>query len=427
MIDTALQERERSGTPIRVGMVGAGFAARMVALHLSAGIPGLRLVAVAARSPEKGERVFSEAGITRTGRVSDGPALDAIVARGGVGVAGDHHVLCDSRLLDVVIEITGTVEYGAGVVLDLLRARKHVVLVNAELDATLGPVLKTYAARQGVVITNTDGDEPGVAMTLIRYLRSIGLTPVGAGNLKGLVDHRRNPETQRAFAATHGQDPAKVASFADGTKLAMEATVLANAAGFGVGVRGMHGPAAHHVREMAHLLPAAELLGGGIVDYALGAEPYTGAFVIVHEPNPRKISHMKFLKMGDGPFFVFYTPYHLPHIQIASTIARAVLFHDATVVAAGSPRCEVIAIAKRTLRRGDVLDGLGGFDTYGVIDTVTRARAERCLPMGLAGGCTLRNDIAQDAPLTEDDVTTPSGRTSDRLWKEQRELPPDFR
>jgi predicted homoserine dehydrogenase-like protein len=203
----------------------------------------------------------------------------------------------------------------------------------------------------------------------------------------------------------------------------METTVLANAAGFGVGVRGMHGPAAKHVRDMATLLPAEEMLAGGIVDYALGAEPFTGAFVIVHEPDVRKMAHLKFLKMGDGPFFVFYTPYHLPHVQIASTVARAVLHHDATVAPAGQARCDVITMAKRSLAGGTMLDRLGGFDTYGLVDTHARARAEHCLPLGLAAGCSLIRAVPEDAPIHRDDVNAPPDRLIDRLWNEQQLLP----
>jgi predicted homoserine dehydrogenase-like protein len=423
MIDVLLKEREASGNPIRIGMIGSGHAARMVALHLTAGIPGMRLCAIAARRPEQAVRAFSEAGAAGVRTVTSGPDLDTAVRAGSCAVAGDHLLLCASETLDIVIEITGTIGYAAQAVLDLIAAKKHVVLVNAELDATLGPILKVYADGQGVVLTNTDGDEPGVAMTLVRYLRSIGLKPVAGGNLKGLVDHRRNPETQKAFAQQYGQDPYKVASFADGTKLAMETTVLANAAGFGVGIRGMHGPAAQHVREMATLLPAEEMLAGGIVDYALGAEPYTGAFVVVHEPDARKMAHLKFLKMGDGPFFVFYTPYHLPHVQIASTIARAVLQHDATVAPAGQASCDVIAIAKRPLKAGALIDGLGGFDTYGLVDTRARARGDRCLPLGLAAGCSLLRAVPEDEPVRWDDVIVPPGRLIDRLWNEQQLLP----
>jgi len=305
------------------------------------------------------------------------------------------------------------------VALQAIQHRKHVVLVNAELDSTLGPILKVHADRAGVVITNTDGDEPGVAMTLLRYLRSLGFRPVAAGNLKGMIDRYRTPETQREFARKFNQDAAKVTSFADGTKLSMEATLLANATGFQVGQRGMYGPKCAHVKEIAARLPAEQLLATGLVDYALGAEPHTGAFVVVHEHQPIKRRELGYYKMGDGPFFVFYTPYHLPHVQILSTIGRAALFHDETVAPIGAPVCEVIACAKRDLKAGEVLDGVGGFMTYGVIENFPVARTEALLPMGIAGDCRLRRDVAKDSPITYTDVELPKGRLCDQLRADQ--------
>ncbi len=286
-------------------------------------------------------------------------------------------------------------------------------------NSTVGPILKHQADRSGVVITNTDGDEPGVAMTLLRYVQSVGLTPVAAGNLKGLIDRYRTPETQREFAAKYNQDAAKVTSFADGTKLSMEATVLANATGFRVGRPGMHGPECAHVKEMSKLLPSDQLMSGGLVDYALGAEPHTGAFVIVWEENEKKRKELAYYKMGDGPFYVFYTPYHLPHIQVASTIARAVLFNDATVTPRGVPVCEVATMAKRDLQAGETIDGVGGFMTYGVIENAAPFRAARRLPIGVAEGCRLIRSIEKDKIITYDDVVLPEGRLIDRLRAEQ--------
>jgi predicted homoserine dehydrogenase-like protein len=269
------------------------------------------------------------------------------------------------------------------------------------------------------VLTNTDGDEPGVAMTLLRYLRSVGLKPVAAGNLKGMIDRYRTPETQREFATKYNQDAAKVTSFADGTKLSMETCILANATGFKVGQRGMYGPKCAHVREMAKLLPLDQLLTDGLVDYALGAEPHTGAFVIVHEEHPRKQKELAYYKLGDGPCYVFYTPYHLPHIQIASTIARAALFGDPTVTPLGGPICEVITIAKRNLQVGDVLDGVGGFMAYGVIENAPISATQNLLPMGVSEGCRLLRNISKDQPITYADIELPQGRLCDQLRAQQ--------
>jgi predicted homoserine dehydrogenase-like protein len=420
-VDTALREREAVGQPIRVGMVGAGATGRAIALQLGTPVPGIRLVAISNRTLEHGERAYREAGIQNWLRVTAPKEADAAIARGQVILADDPSVLTACTAIDVLVEVTGSVEPAARVVLQAFERGKHVVLVNAELDSFIGPILKFKADQAGVVVTHTDGDEPGVAMTLLRYLRTLGLRTVAAGNLKGMVDHYRNPDTQKAFAGKNDQDVKKVTSFADSTKLSMEATVLANATGFHAGRRGMYGPACKEVREMASLLPAGQMLSTGLVDYALGASPFTGAFVIVHEDSPLKKVQLAYYKLGDGPFYVFYTPFHLPHIQIASTIGRAVIHHDATVAPIAGPVCEVVTVAKRDLKAGERLDGIGGFCVYGLVDNSSTARAISALPIALAEACVMRHDVSKDQVLTFADVVSPTDRLSEALWKEQNE------
>ncbi len=417
--DTALIRREQEGKPIRVALVGAGVTGKMIALQLLTPVTGIRLVAIANRTPERALQAFKLAGNESAKYVGKLSELEDRVAQGLPSVVDDYMMVCKAANIDVIVEVTGAVEYGALVATAAIAHRKHVVLVNAELDSTVGPILKHMADRAGVVITNTDGDEPGVAMTLLRYIRSVGLRPVAAGNLKGLIDRYRTPETQREFAAKYDQNPAKVTSFADGTKLSMETTVLANASGFKVGQRGMYGPKCAHVREMSTLLPEDQMMAGGLVDYALGAEPHTGAFVIAWEGDARKQKELGYYKMGNGPFYVFYTPYHLPHIQLASTIGRAALFNDATVAPIGAPVCEVAAIAKRDLKAGEVIDGVGGFMTYGVIENAAEFRADDLLPAGVGEGCRLLRAVAKDQPITYADVKLPEGRLVDRLRSEQ--------
>jgi predicted homoserine dehydrogenase-like protein len=419
IVDTALREREGTGRPIRVGMVGAGASARAIALQLGTPAPGIRLVAIANRTPAHGERAFREAGMTEWRRAETAREAEVAIASGLPVLTEDPLVLAACEVIDVLVEVTGTIEAAAAVVLEAFGHGKHVVLVNAELDSLLGPLLKVKADSAGVVVTHTDGDEPGVAMTLLRYLRSLGLLPVAAGNLKGMVDYYRTPETQRAFAEKHDLDVRKVTSFADATKLSMEATVLANATGFHAGRRGMYGPACEHVREMADLLPADQVVATGLVDYALGAEPHTGAFVIVHEESPLKQAQLAYYKLGDGPFYVFYTPYHLPYAQIASTIGRAVIHRDPTVAPLAGPVCEVVTMAKRDLKAGERLDGIGGFCAYGLIDNSAAARAATALPIGLSEGCRLLRDVSKDDVISMNDVESPRGRVADKLWREQ--------
>jgi predicted homoserine dehydrogenase-like protein len=418
-VDTALREREASGRPIRVGMVGAGATGRAIALQLGTPVPGMRLVAIANRTPEHGERAFREAGFPQWSRVGSAREAENAIARGLPVLTDDPSVLTHCDAIDLVVEVTGTVEAAARFALDAFDHGKHVVLVNAELDSLIGPILKQKADNAGVVVTHTDGDEPGVAMTLLRYLQTLGLRTVAAGNIKGMVDYYRTPETQRAFAAKHDQDVKKVTSFADSTKLSMEATVLSNATGFHVGRRGMYGPPCGYVREIGNLLPAAQMLETGLVDYALGAAPHTGAFVVVHEDSPLKQVQLAYYKLGDGPFYVFYTPFHLPHLQIASTIGRAVVHRDPTVAPIGGPVCEVVAVAKRDLKAGERLDGVGGFCTYGLIDNRAAARAMNALPIGLSDGRVMRRDVSKDRALSFDDVETTPGGLVEELWREQ--------
>lgn len=421
IVDTALREREASGRPVRVGMVGAGATGRAIALQLGTPAPGIRLVAIANRTPERGERAYRESGVMAWNRVASARDAETSISRGIPVLTDDPSVLTACDAIDILVEVTGSVEPAARVVLEAFDRGKHVVLVNAELDSLIGPILKAKADQAGVVVTHTDGDEPGVAMTLLRYLRTLGLKPVAAGNIKGMVDYYRNPDTQRAFAEKNDQDARKVTSFADATKLSMETTVLANATGFHAGRRGMYGPACRDVSEMANLLPADQLLETGLVDYALGAAPHTGAFVIVHEDAPLKQAQLAYYKLGNGPFYVFYTPFHLPHLQIASTIGRAAIHRDPTVAPLGGPVCEVVSMAKRDLKAGERLDGIGGFCTYGLIDNAATARAQDTLPIALSEGCVLRRDIAKDEVVSFADVEARPEGLVEALWREQNQ------
>jgi predicted homoserine dehydrogenase-like protein len=418
ILDRALAQRADEGNPVRVAIVGAGYMGRGVAAQADA-LTGLELVGIANRDVDRAVHVLDELGHHGISHVSSTVEVERAIARRTPVVTDDPTLFCRAGAVDVVIETTGEVEYGAHVALQTIEGGKHLVLVNAELDATIGPILKLKADKAGVVVSNTDGDEPGVTMNLLRYVRTIGLEPVLVGNIKGFIDQHRNPETQRAFAESVGQEPKMITSFADGTKLAMEATIVANAAGFRVARRGMNGFECAHVKDVVGFFEEAELLDGGLVDYVLGAEPGSGAFVVGHSERPLAAQYLKYFKMGDGPFYVFCTPWHLPHAEAPLTAARAALFRDAAVTPLGAPFCEVATVAKRDLRKGEILDGIGGFTCYGTIENVDVARRELLLPMGLSEGCELLADVRMDQAIRYEDVRMPDGRLSDELRKEQ--------
>jgi predicted homoserine dehydrogenase-like protein len=422
IVDTVLQQREEKGDPIKVGLIGAGNMGKMIALEfLDPPITGMRLAAIANRTIGKAEDAFGRAKVDGVVRADSVQALESAIARNQPVVTDDAMAICKAGNIDVIIDATGTLEFGAHIAMEAIANGKHLVLMNAELDATVGPILKVYADRQGVPYTFTDGDEPGVAMNLYRVLDLVAYKPVMMGQIKGFLNRYRNPETQAEFAKQHGQTPAIVASFADGSKLCLESNLMANATGFRVAVRGMQGPNYPHVKEMLKLYPAERLLEGGIVDYVLNAEPFNGAFVIGYCENPGKMRSMKYLKMGDGPLYMFYTPFHLPHVQIPLSVARAALFNDPTVCPKGAPVCDTVSFAKQDLKAGEVLDGVGGFACYGLLDNYDTAHADNALPIVVSEGCRLKRDIAKDQPITYADVDLPAGRLCDELRIKQNE------
>lgn len=419
IVDKALERRRQDDNPIRIGMVGAGYMGRGMAAVIERNMVGMRVVAIANRTVETAERAFADAGIDTSEQVRDQAALDGLLDRGGRAVTSDPLLLCRAPGIEAIIECTGEVEFGARVATEAIANRKHVLLVNAELDATVGPILKVLADRAGVVITNADGDEPSVAMNMFRFVRSIGYRPVLAGNVKGFLDHQRNPDTQKGFADAHGQRPFMVTSFADGTKLSLEATTLANATGFKVRQPGMEGRRLGHVRDLLDLYDPKELLDQGLVEYVLGAEPGSGAFVIGYNDDPMLMPYMSYFKMGDGPLYMFYRPFHLTNVEAPLSVARAVLFGDAAIAPAGGPVCEVATIAKRDMEAGEELDGIGGYNCYGLIDNLDNARRDDVLPIGLAAGARLTRAVAEDQPIRNADVTLPEGRLIDDLRAQQ--------
>ena len=249
-------------------------------------------------------------------------------------------------------------------------------------------------------------------MNLFRFVDSIGYRPVLMGQIKGFLNHYRNPETQRAFAEKHQQKPAMVASFADGSKLAIESAIIGNATGFVPGKRGMYGHECKHVKDLLTLFEPADLRTR-IVVFVLGAEPHPGALGWATTRTLQEVT--VYFKMGEGRS-TCSTPYHLrsaaPH-----TVARACCRlpePDAARLAG----LDTVRTATRP-EVGETLDGMGGFTCYGLVDSYAVCSQHEYLPIALSGGCRLLRDIAKDEPISYRDVELPKGRLCDRLRAEQ--------
>ncbi len=421
IVDTKLAECARQGRPVKVAMFGAGFLARGIANQIINSVPGLRLVAIVNRTPARALAAYADAGVGNAAMVRTAGELQDCMRTGRYAVTDDPALVCDAEGIACVIDATGAIEYGAAITLAAIEGGKHVVSLNAELDGTVGPILKRYADKAGVILTGSDGDQPGVEMNLYRFVRSIGLTPLVCGNIKGLQDSYRTPATQAEFARKWGQNAQMVTSFADGTKISFEQAIVANATGMTIAQRGMVGRNhSGHVDELTEIYDIDHLKSlGGVVDYVVGSKPGPGVFVIATHDDPKQKHYLSLYKMGPGPLYNFYTPFHLCHFEVPLSVARVVLFGDAVLQPAGAPRVEVIATAKTNLVAGDTIDGLGGYMTYGQCETHHEARRERLLPMGLAEGCRLTRAVTKDEVLTYDDVELPKQRLIDTLRREQ--------
>jgi predicted homoserine dehydrogenase-like protein len=421
LVDAALQKQAALGKPIRVGIVGAGFMCQGLTNQIENSIPGMRVAAISNRKVQRAVDVYKYSGHKAVVVADTQTQLDEAVRARKPVATEDAFLLSRSEHIDVICDVTGSVEFGAHVVLEAFRYGKDVVLMNAELDATIGPILQVHAKEHGVILSACDGDEPGVQMNLYRWVKGLGLIPRVVGNIKGLQDPYRNPTTQQGFAERWGQNPAMVTSFADGSKISFEQTIVANATGFKVRSRGMSRGFEYcgDIMEIGKLYDIDELRSlGGIVDYVVGT-PLTKVYVLAEHPDPKQQVYLNLYKMGKGPLYSFFIPYHLVHLEVPNAIARVVLFRDSIARPLAGPVVEVCAVAKHDLKPGDILDGYGMYMTYGEAVNVDEMSRRQYLPEGLVEGCRVTRNIRKDSVLTYSDVELPSHRLADRLRADQ--------
>lgn len=421
LVDTALKAREMEGRPIRVALIGAGFMSRGLANHIVNTTVGMRLVGVYNRGLQRALDLCSYAGLSDAVAPSIQHEVDFAIRDGKVVATAEAFLLARSSEVDVLVDVTGSVEFGSRVAIEAFRHGKDVILLNAEIDATIGPILQVYAEKHGVILSACDGDEPGLQINLYRWVKGLGLTPRVIGNIKGLQDPYRNPTTQQAFAEKWHQNSAMVTSFADGSKISFEEAIVANATGFVVRSRGMSRGRVYKgdVMKIGELYDIDEVRRvGGVVDYVVGT-PLTKVYCLAEHSDPKQQHYLSLYKMGDGPLYPFFLPYHLVHFEVPNAIARVALFRDSVAKPLGGPVVEVCAVAKRDLQSGEVLDEYGMYMTYGEAVNSDEMCRNRYLPEGLVEGCLLKRDVTKDSVITYDDVSLPHEKLADRLRAEQ--------
>jgi predicted homoserine dehydrogenase-like protein len=283
---------------------------------------------------------------------------------------------------------------------------KHVIMLNVETDVTVGPLLYRLAQKAGCVYTAASGDEPGVCKTLYNLAGSLGFEVVCLGKGKNNpIDLDATPESCREEAQRRGMNPKMLAAFKDGSKTMVELAAMSNATGLVPDVPGMHGARAD-VDELNKVFVPQEdggvLSQKGCVDYSTG-KVAPGVFAVITSPDPRIRVDMKFLSMGDGPYYTLYRPYHLCNVETPISIAEAVLYGEATIVCKDLTS-EVVAIAKRNLQRGEVLGEIGMGDFFGRTYRYIEAQAQRAIPLGLVPGGKVLKPIAKGEMLSKENT-----------------------
>ncbi len=425
-INTQLRILEDKGNQIKVSLIGAGLMGKGMVSQMML-MKGMLPSLVASSKIEDAIESYTLAGVSREDIII-GKSLENI----NIAMEKEKFVVTDvtefatkANLVDVVVDATGVPNTGAKIAMDAIFNHKHIVMVNVEADVTVGPILNKLAKGAGVVYTGTAGDEPGSVKEIYDFADALGFDIIAIGKGKNNpIDFNANPDTVREKANQKKLKPLRLASFVDGTNTMIEMAAMSNATGFLPDIRGGHGPTAR-VKELPNLFSLKEdggiLNNYGIVDYVNGIAP--GVFVIVSTSLPQVHEEMKYLSMGDGPNYILYRPYHLTSLETPITVAKAMIYNEATIAPIGGPVSEVVTIAKRDLKKGENLDGIGEYTILGSIESYEKAKNENLLPIGLVTPNTkVTRDIKKGEFISYDMVNLDKDTMIYKLRQMQEEL-----
>lgn len=395
---------------ITVGVIGTGNIGKGIVQQVDT-TPSMQCVVVADTHLERA--IASVALLKRPWQVVDSPArLRDAVKSGKTAVCADGLLAAGCELIDVLVDATSAVPEGADFALAAIANGKHVVMMNSEADLAFGPYLLAEASRAGVVYTSADGDQHTVLKRVINDIELWGFTTVMAGNMKGYLDRYAHPTMIKPEADKRSLDYKMCTSYTDGTKVCIEMALIANAIGARTPAVGMLGPRVKDINDIFQHFDFAALWDKKtpLVDYVLGAYPPGGVFVIGYNDDPNQMETLSAYlpcRLGPGPFYLFHRPYHLGHIEVAPCIAEAYLDGWAVLQPTRGLLTDVYAYAKKELRAGETLDGIGGYAAYGLIENCADNASQPGLPIALTEGLTLQRDIPQDGRILLADAVVP--------------------
>ena len=409
-----LAARADSGKPIRIGLVGAGEMGTDIVSRV-AHMSGIEIGAISELKPGAAARsveiAYGDKG--RSVEVSTADAANAAMEAGRVAVTANVDALLEAGLIDVVVDATGIPSVGAEIGLRAMERGKHLVMMNVEADVTIGAYLRAEAERLGVIYSLGAGDEPSSCMELVEFVSAMGHRIISAGKGKNNpLNIDATPAEYTEEAVRRHMNPRMLVEFVDGSKTMVEMAAIANATGLIPDKPGMHGPACSREELNKVLVPASAggLLSSneGRVDFTIGKGVAPGVFVVAEMDHPRIRERMEDLKMGKGPYFTFFRPYHLTSLEVPLTCARVVLYGKADMVPMPRPVAEVCAVAKKDLGIGDTLDQIGEYAYRAWIMEAGEARAAAAIPCGLLTGAKVTAPIRKGDLVTTANASVPA-------------------
>ncbi|SEI13886.1 Predicted homoserine dehydrogenase, contains C-terminal SAF domain [Methylobacterium sp. 275MFSha3.1] len=419
-----LKQRVTEGCPARVGLIGAGKFGSMF-LSQAWRTPGIHLVGVSDLSPAN-----AKASMRRVGwpdERSQTSSLEEASRTQKTFVTDDTAAMIASPFIDIVIDATGSPAAGIRHVLAACAHRKHIIMVNVEADALAGPLLARRAAEAGIVYSMASGDQPALIAELVDWARTIGLEVICAGKGTKYLPayHQSTPDTvwghygfSEEQVAGGDFNPQMFNSFLDGTKSALEMAAVANGCDLSPPDDGLAFPACGVDDLPSVLRPVSE---GGILPKKGTVEVVSsierdgrpvfrdlrwGVYAVFEAPNQYVMDcfDQYGLKTDDtGRYAAMYKPYHLIGLELGTSVASIATRGEPT----GSTndwRGDVIAVSKRALQEGEMLDGEGGYTVYGKVVPAETSLRVGAVPIGLAHGLKLKNAVAAGQPVRWSDV-----------------------
>ena len=398
-----LDQRFREGNPLRIGVVGTGKMGGALLSQLRA-LPGIRPAVVVNRTPQRALDALMRAGYESDSyKMAEGrkKAL-AAYEQGKIIVTDDYH-LALSLPLEGIVDATGNPSLGAELAVATIDAHMDIVMLNVETDAVVGSILLEKAKKQGVIYTGSAGDEPGAIMELCATVLGNGFRLLAVGKGKNNPLNRYATKAQLAEEAEmKGLRPEMLVGFVDGTNTMIEMTAAGNALGFVPDVPGLYGrrlsvadmPAFYRTKD-----DGGELNRYGIVDYSFGIAPGVYAIATTDSPDVKEI--MRYVSMGKGPNYVFHRPFHLTSLETPTSIYKAIVCKEPTVAPEAGQFCDTVAVAKRDIKKGEAISGIGSDDVYGTIVTHASQQEDKLLPIALiTPGTIAATDIRKGEAMT---------------------------